>query len=373
MTPQTPAPQTHTTADTTARTSPTPTSGRRRAATAPAPAGFSRARAAALVVAAAGILLVLAGGLRATVYAPSPTSVATLSGAGQPVVTTAVGLLGLDGPRAEVVARDSARRPVFVGIGRAADVDAYLAGVSRAEVTGQDGNGGLVAKKEGSDRSLPDPAGADVWVVSQRGTGQAALVWPDAPGQWRVVVATDGSAPAPDSVAVTWSGRDVSTGAPALIAIGLVLVVAGLITAAMLRSRSRVARPGPPARDRGPHTPDPAPAPSSAPSSAPSLSSAPSPSSAPAPARSGPPPEGSPPTRPVPIRPEQIRPEQIRPEPARPEPASADQPRPGRLDELARPHGFERSDRLNRPGTTGSPEWPGTSAPGRPDPPRGDA
>jgi hypothetical protein len=355
----------------TGETTPVPVSGRRRANVAPVayrPAGFRPARAAALAVAVVGALLVLAGGLRATVYAPSPTVAATLSGARTPVVTTAVGLLALDGPRAEIVARDASRRPVFVGIGRAADVDAYLAGVSRVEVTGHDGNGALLTTARGKDRALPDPASADVWVVSQRATGEAAVAWPDTPGQWRVVVATDGTGKAPDSIGVTWSGRDVSTGAPALVAVGLVLVVGGLITVVMLASRARLPRPDPThpgsrdvtdsARsadtlgrveqygrpDRHAHDDRPGrvgrtdPAPPTRP-----IATRPAPTAQPAPTNR--PAQPAPTTRPAPTT-----------QPARNRPAAD---RPGRLDELARPHGFDVSDPAERADRPQAPRWPG--------------
>jgi len=229
---------------------PAPTSGRRRAAPLGAPRGlflgrwslprWSVARLAAAGIALVGGLLLVVGGFQATVFAPSAVTRADVVSAGQPVITTAVGLLGLEGPRVQVDATDGSRRPVFIGIGRATDVDAYLAQVSRLEVTGQDGDGGLLTKQIGSQPSLPDPAGVDVWVTSVRGSGTANLAWPDAPGQWRLVVATDGTAKAPDDLRLTWSGREVHSAAPALIAIGLVLLVVGLITVVMLGSRARL-------------------------------------------------------------------------------------------------------------------------------------
>jgi hypothetical protein len=222
---------------------PAPVSGRRRAAPAPSrrgPGGWPLPTLAAAAVALVGALLVAAGGLQASVFAPSPTSRAVLASPQQAVVSTAVGLLGLDGPRVQVDAVDSNRRPVFLGIGRAADVEAYLAGVSHLEVTGHDGDGRLLSTLTGTEPSLPDPAGVDVWVTSVRGQGTANLTWPQAPGAWRLVVATDGTASAPDRLTLTWSGRERHSSAPALIAIGLVLTVAGGITLGMLRSRSRL-------------------------------------------------------------------------------------------------------------------------------------
>lgn len=219
-----------------------PVSRRRRAAAPPKRtfAGLPMPRIVAAAVALAGALLVLCGALQATVFAPSEISRADLAGTRQPVVSTAVGLLGLDGPRLQVDVRD-ARRPVFIGIGRAADVDAYLGQVARVELTGHDGEGALTTRRLGSEPALPDPAGADVWLTSERGQGTASIAWPDTPGQWRLVIATDGTERAPESVQLTWSGREVHTSAPALISVGLVFAVAGLITLVMLSSRAGLA------------------------------------------------------------------------------------------------------------------------------------
>jgi hypothetical protein len=221
----------------------TPVSGRRRqGAVPPSRSGRARAaRAAAAGIALIGVVLVVLGGLKATVLAPAATTRAALTATGRPVVSTAVGLLGLEGSRVQVdVSGGSSSRPVFVGIGRAHDVDAYLAQVSRLEVTG-DGDGKLITKKLGTEATITDPAGADVWVVSARGQRSASLVWPNVPGQWRLVVATDGTAAAADKITMTWSGRTEHTSAPALIAIGLVLLVGGLISLVMLGSRARLA------------------------------------------------------------------------------------------------------------------------------------
>jgi hypothetical protein len=222
---------------------PAPASGRRRgAAEAAQPAGrrWPLPKLAAAAVALVGALLVVIGGLQATAFAPSAVSRATLISPGQPVITTAVGVLGLDGPRVQVDVTDGSRRPVFIGIGRAADVDAYLAKASRLEVIGHSDDGRLLTRRIGSEPTLPNPADVDVWLTSVRAQGAANLAWPDAPGQWRLVVATDGSVRAPSNLTLTWSGRDVHSAAPALIAIGLVLLVLGLITLVMLATRSRL-------------------------------------------------------------------------------------------------------------------------------------
>jgi hypothetical protein len=134
-------------------------------------------------VAGVGALLVLAGALRATTFAPDPETVAQLEGVQrQPIITTQVGLLNLEGSRVRVDA-GAPGRPVFLGIGRAADVEAYLGKVSRIDITGHDAEGRLLAESATGETSLPDPAGVDVWAASVRAQNSASLVWPDTPGQ----------------------------------------------------------------------------------------------------------------------------------------------------------------------------------------------
>jgi hypothetical protein len=203
-------------------------------------------RVVAATVALAGVLLTGLGALFATTLAPDPEVSARLDGIGrQPVVTTQIGLLDLEGPRVRVDAT-AAGKTVFLGIGRAKDVESYLGKVSRLEIAGHDAEGRLVAEQAPGDASVPDPAGVDVWAVSTRTQNAASLVWPDTPGQWRLVAATDGTAGAPTSIDVTWTGERQSSSAPALIAVGILLLVGGGVTLAMLVSRAGLDRQPPP-------------------------------------------------------------------------------------------------------------------------------
>lgn len=199
-------------------------------------------RVVAATVAVIGALLVAAGALLATTFAPPAETTARLDGIQrQPVVATDVGLLSLEGPRVRVEAR-APGRPVFLGIGRAADVDAYLGKVQRVELSGHDAEGALLAERSTGESALPDPAGVDVWAVSTRGQSAAELSWPETPGQWRLVAATDGTADGPRSIAMSWEVEKRQSAAPALVTIGLLMLVGGGVTLAMLMSRSRLMR-----------------------------------------------------------------------------------------------------------------------------------
>ncbi len=188
-------------------------------------------RLAAVLVVLAGLALTVLGSLLATSMAPATRSVGTVRATGGvSVVDTATGVLDLDGPRVSVRAEAAtAGTPVFVGIGRADDVAAYLGAVRRAEVTRVSGTGSPTVALTGSQPSLPDPAGVDIWVAHARASGAAELVWPDTPGQWRLVVATDGTAAAPSQVVLGWDRAPRSNPAPALITVGLLLLAGGAV------------------------------------------------------------------------------------------------------------------------------------------------
>jgi hypothetical protein len=209
-------------------------------------------RVVAAAVALVGALLTGLGALFATTLAPDQLVTARLDGSGdQPVITTQIGVLDLDGPRVQVQARADGS-PVFLGIGRAKDVEAYLGKVARLDVAGHDDAGRLLADRVGDDASVPDPAGVDVWTVSTRGQNAASLVWPDTPGQWRLVAATDGKAKAPASLELTWTVETGTSFAPALIAVGILLFVGGGVTLAMLWSRASLDNRPPPSPGSSP-------------------------------------------------------------------------------------------------------------------------
>jgi hypothetical protein len=200
------------------------------------------ARLLAGLVALVGLSLLVAGVLRATVYAPETVTTGRTSGtADAAVVVTAPGALDLDGPTVRIeAAAASAGDPVFIGIGRAGDVEAYLAQAARTSITGLV-DGRMAVEQRGGEATVPAPTGVDVWAVSVSGRGSAALTWPDAPGQWRMVVTGDGTR-SPQQVTMTWTRAPKATAAPALIAVGLLLLVAGLVALLLTRPGTQIAR-----------------------------------------------------------------------------------------------------------------------------------
>ena len=114
-------------------------------------------------------------------------------------------------------------RPLFVGIGRATDVDRYLAGVNHTLIT--DFFGGK-AKTVGGGAARSAPGRQGFWVASTTGSGERKLFWKPHKGSWTVVVM---NADAKPGLAVR---ADLGAKVPALIWIALGLLVAGAVFAA---------------------------------------------------------------------------------------------------------------------------------------------
>jgi hypothetical protein len=144
----------------------------------------------------------------------------------------------LDGVLGQVraTATGPERAAVFVGIGPAADVDAYLGDVARSRLSAA-GPGRSVQMQPlpgGVPGTPPDQQ--PFWSASASGPGTQRLTWTASEGRWAIVVMnTDASRPvtAAVSAAVTapalhwvWTGLFVSAGLaliPGLVLIGLAM------------------------------------------------------------------------------------------------------------------------------------------------------
>ena len=79
-----------------------------------------------------------------------------------------------------------------------------------------------------ADATVPNPAGSDLWIEEVTGTGELTYDWSQVDGRWMMLVATDGSQPAP-SVSMTWT-REVTTPlmVPGMIVGGVIFLI-GLV------------------------------------------------------------------------------------------------------------------------------------------------
>jgi hypothetical protein len=138
--------------------------------------------------------------------------------------------------------RGDGAKPLFIGIGPAADVDQYLASVAHKELTDLDSGHGTVVG--GRERPAP-PAAQRFWVA----TGERTVRWELQSGDWRAVVMNaDGTTGVTADVSIGARLSDLGWWGVGLLIGGGVLLLAGSV---MLVSavRNRPGRSGP---DPGP-------------------------------------------------------------------------------------------------------------------------
>ena len=121
--------------------------------------------------------------------------------------------------------RAESDRPVFVGIGSAAEVDAYLSRVDRDLVTDLNGRHPSYSRRPGGAPSGP-PESQTFWAASASGAGEQTLEWEPEDGDWRAVVM--------NADATRGVSADMSIGAEldSVLWIGIGMLIAGALFAA---------------------------------------------------------------------------------------------------------------------------------------------
>ncbi len=140
---------------------------------------------------------------------------------------------------------------VFVSYGRTADVVAWLGDASYNDLTRDEQSGELVAEAvvpepedDASDEApdavpttreeidaqiaLDDPRGSDLWLAEHSEEG-AVVTTINVPEDVSVLIASDGTEPAPPNVGISWPLNNATPWAGPLIAGGILLLIAGLV------------------------------------------------------------------------------------------------------------------------------------------------
>jgi hypothetical protein len=153
--------------------------------------------------------------------------------------------------RAEPVQTTGSGEDVFIGVGETADVDRYLARVAHDVVTDLEwGEPGVLTTTVPGDETPEPPGSQGFWIASASGPGEQALEWDLEDGSYRLVVMN-----ADGSQSVDVRGK-FGFRMPFLFGLGVALLVAAMILAAVavlllvlgIRARPAAASapPGPP-------------------------------------------------------------------------------------------------------------------------------
>lgn len=204
------------------------------------------ATVAVVLVAVCGLAALGVGVALRTVWLPPDTVTATAELDGStPVALTAPGLPEMRPGPVTVTARAADGGPVLIARGREQDVTAWVGDAPHAVFTGLRTPTALrvePAEAAGGPElpELPDPAGSDLWVQTESGTGEATLTWDDPQGRWLLLLAADGTRPAPERVTFTWPQEVRTPWATPLLVLGTaLLVLAAIATAAIALHRRR--------------------------------------------------------------------------------------------------------------------------------------
>jgi hypothetical protein len=153
---------------------------------------------------------------------------------------------GPDGPDLHAVLGDvrvaataSGAGAVFVGIGPAADVEAYLGGVERRRLTDATVGGRTGVELLPGGAPVGTPTAQGFWVASDAGPGARQVTWAATEGRWAVVVMNaDGSRPVAAEVAAGVTAPMLRGLWTALYATAALVLVAGVLLVALALPRS---------------------------------------------------------------------------------------------------------------------------------------
>ncbi|GAA3869283.1 hypothetical protein GCM10022381_10750 [Leifsonia kafniensis] len=188
----------------------------------------------------AAVMIVLGIAQRTVFLEPAFTSLsATVPDDARYVVVDSKALTAHDGSQTVTV---SGSGPIFVAYGRSADVQAWVGDARFAAVTLKKGADTLSARVEkaadAGATSAPEatpavglptnPAGSDLWLEEFTGKGSLTTTI-NVPEDISMIVASDGTAPAPTKISVSWPTNNATPWAGPLIVGGALLALIGLV------------------------------------------------------------------------------------------------------------------------------------------------
>ncbi|ASN54002.1 hypothetical protein CGQ25_09590 [Sinomonas sp. R1AF57] len=200
-----------------------------------------------------GLVALVAGIGQLSWWAPNDRVTATIPADTQDAPLTVIDnrLGDLRGGEATLTIRSEGS--FVLATGRPDDVAGWVGPAAHNTIAGASDDGKvLTVQHADGEASSPNPAGADVFASTQNASGEYEYHW-DVPdnGEWQLMLATDGSAPAPRDISITWPSHATTPWAVPLIVIGALLVVAAGVLA-FLHTRQAGSHGGPAGSATGP-------------------------------------------------------------------------------------------------------------------------
>ncbi|WP_457974398.1 hypothetical protein [Arthrobacter sp. D1-17] len=177
-----------------------------------------------------GLLTLLAGIGQKTVWAPAETVTATAPSNAEAAPLTVIDqkLRTVEG--GTVTLKVKGEGNFLLAAGRPDDVTAWVGKTAHNTVTGlSEDKKSLQVERTDGEATAPSPAGSDLWVSSENASGELDYTWTaPADGEWSLLLASDGTKPAPSSIEMTFPNDTSTPWAVPLMVIGGLLMIAGL-------------------------------------------------------------------------------------------------------------------------------------------------
>jgi len=187
-----------------------------------------RLKTAALLV-LLGLLTMLAGIGQLTFWAPAETVTASVPSDTKAAPLTVIDQKLIDLHEGPVKIKIQGEGNYTIATGRPDDVNAWVGKTAHTTLSGVSADQkSLEVTSADGEATAPSPAGSDLWVSTEDASGEFEYTWnPPADGEWSLLVAADGTKPAPSAISMTFPNKETTPWAVPLIVLGIIIILAG--------------------------------------------------------------------------------------------------------------------------------------------------
>ena len=212
----------------------------------------------AIALAIVGLVVLALGIGQRTIWLPPATVTAGVEGTVAPSPLTVIGPDVLKAKDGNFTMTIKAKGPIQLAVAQQRDISGWVGDAAHTDITGVNGDfASLATRSTPGTAKVPNPAGSDMWVSEEKGTGELSYTW-QAPGHgdWALLVSSDGTAPAPTDISITADNDAATPWAVPLMIIGSALLALAALLFFIAPRTPRAAVAG--RRSAGRTPPDPA-------------------------------------------------------------------------------------------------------------------